>query len=53
MNLIKYNQPTDKVKVCTKNLCVEAAGRNAKQIVGALCFMLICMGIAALAKNKS
>lgn len=51
MNYISTNQfPADKVRVCKKNVCVEARGKNAELIVGALAFAFICWGIAALAK---
>lgn len=51
MKYTSYNKfPTDKVRVCKKDICVEASGNNAELIVGALAFTFICFGIAALAK---
>jgi len=41
---------TDGVKVCNRNLCIDAKGDNAKLITGAFALMLICFGIAALVK---
>lgn len=52
MYLQQVNQfPVDRVKVCKKDVCVEARGDNAKAIVGALAFMFVCFGIAALASK--
>lgn len=51
MKYISTNQfPTDKVKLCKSNVCIEARGDNAKLLTGAFAFALLCIGIAALAK---
>ncbi|MDX1939643.1 MAG: hypothetical protein SFU99_03780 [Saprospiraceae bacterium] len=39
------------VKLCKSDLCIEAGGRNAELLVGAFVFVLICVGVAALAKS--
>ena len=45
MNYISTSQfSTDKVRVCKKDICVEARGRNAELIAGALVFAFICEG---------
>jgi hypothetical protein len=36
--------------VCKKDVCVEACGKNAELIEGALAFAFFCSGIDALAK---
>jgi len=41
-------KPVDQVRICKGNTCIEARGDNAKLIVAAFTFMLICVGIAAL-----
>lgn len=38
----------DAVKVCKKDLCVEAKGKFAEAITFSLVFAFICVGIAAL-----
>ena len=51
MYLQKVNQfPQDKVKLCKRDVCVEARGDNAKLLAGAFAFALFCIGIAALSK---
>ena len=51
MNYIStYQAPVDRVKVCNRNVCIEARGDNAKLIANAFAFMLLCIGVAALAK---
>lgn len=51
---MKYNvyKPTDLVKVCNRNICIEARGVNATAIVNAVCFVAFCVGIAALLKTS-
>ena len=51
MNTINSNQfPADKVRVCKKDICVEARGKNAEIIVRAIAFAFICWGVAEIAK---
>lgn len=50
MKLNVYN-PTDLVKVCNHNTCIEARGENGRAIVEALCFAFVCVGVAALLKT--
>lgn len=51
MNFVStYQAQADQVRVCNRNFCIEAKGENAKMIAGAFAFMLVCIGIAALAK---
>jgi len=39
-----------RIKVCQKDNCVEATGKYADAIAGALTFTLISIGIVALVK---
>ena len=41
----------DVVKVCNKNLCIEAKGKFAEVITFSIAFAFICIGIAAIAKS--
>jgi hypothetical protein len=51
MNYISTNQfPPDKVKLCKRDVCIEARGDNAKLIVGAIAFAIVCWGFSALIK---
>lgn len=45
-----YQFPTDKVKVCKRDFCVEARGRNAELIVGAIVLAFVYIGVATLAR---
>lgn len=45
-----YQATADRVRVCNRNTCIEARGDNARMIAGAFALMLVCIGIAALAK---
>jgi hypothetical protein len=49
-NLQNKNFPIDMVKMCTKNVCVEARGNNAKLLVNVFAITILCIGFAALAK---
>jgi hypothetical protein len=51
-NITKFQIPTDKVRVCHRNTCIEARGNNGKLIAGAFAFALLCVGLAALAKTS-
>jgi hypothetical protein len=43
--------PQDEVVICdSAGDCIEAAGQNAKQIVGGVMFVLLCLGVFYLAK---
>lgn len=42
-----------RIKVCQKDNCVEATGKYADAIAGALTFTLVSIGIAALVKAAS
>jgi len=42
--------PADKVKICKRDVCVEARGDNGRLIVNALTFAIVCVGIAAVIK---
>jgi len=39
------------IRVCKGNTCIKAKGDNAKVIVFAFAFMLVCIGIAAIASK--
>ena len=41
----------DAVKVCKKDLCIEAKGKFAEAITLSLVFTFVCVGIAALVKS--
>lgn len=52
MNIIK-SQGTGKIKVCTPtNACIEADGKNAQRIVGAVVFAIVCVGLYYLSKSR-
>jgi hypothetical protein len=52
MNKIYFmKNPVDQVRVCNGNTCIEARGDNARILVCAFAFMLVCVGIAALASK--
>jgi hypothetical protein len=40
-NMIKY-MPADQIKICKKDVCVEARGENAKIIVALLSLVMLC-----------
>ena len=46
----KYQFPSDKVKMCKRDVCVEARGKNAELIVSAISLAFICWGISAIIK---
>jgi hypothetical protein len=50
-NFYPIKKPNDEVRICKGNVCIEARGDNAKMLVGAFAFMLICIGIAAIASK--
>lgn len=50
-NIQNKKFPSDMVKMCTKNMCVEARGENAKLLVNVFAITILCIGIAALAKS--
>ena len=39
------------ITLCNQNACLKATGENARLIVGAICFGVICAGIAAVIKS--
>ncbi len=41
----------DAVKICNKDLCVEAKDRFAEVITFSVAFTFICIGITAIAKS--
>lgn len=44
--------PSDEIVLCDAHGdCIEARGENAKAIVNAVCFVALCLGIAALLKT--
>lgn len=45
----KYNDNRNTVRVCKKDNCIEAKGKNADLIAGAAAVMLVFVGIAAIA----
>ncbi|MDI9366159.1 MAG: hypothetical protein QM541_14475 [Flavobacterium sp.] len=47
---IQNKFPLDKVKLCSGKLCIEARGDNGKLLTITFAFVLIGIGIAALAK---
>lgn len=50
--LYNYRQPNDTVRLCKKDVCIEARGRNGQLIVVALAVLLISTAIYYLAKAK-
>jgi hypothetical protein len=48
MNFSNYVSPANKVKLCRKDLCIEASGQNARMLIAAICFAVIYLGLAAL-----
>lgn len=44
----KYSYSGDVVKVCSKDKCIEAKGKNAEMIAVSASIMLFLIGIAAL-----
>jgi hypothetical protein len=50
-NMIKY-MPADQIKLCKKDICVEARGDNAKLLVAAISLVLLCTGFYYLSKMK-
>lgn len=50
--LYNYRQPNDTVRLCKKDVCIEARGRNGQLIVVAFVVLLICTGAYYLSKIK-
>ena len=50
--LYNYRQPNDTVRLCKKDICIEARGRNGQLIVVALAVLLISTAIYYLAKAR-
>lgn len=47
-----YNLSTrDQVEVCHNSTCIKARGQNAELLTIAFTFVLVCAGIAILAKQ--
>jgi hypothetical protein len=44
--------PTDQIKLCKKDVCIEARGDNAKAITNVVTFTLFCMGLYYISKMK-
>jgi len=47
MNLYKYTKPSDTVRLCRRNVCIEAKGQNGKLLVVAVCITLVLIGLSA------
>lgn len=45
----KYSKDRNTVRVCKKDNCIEAKGKNADLLAGAAAIMLVFVGIAAIA----
>ena len=45
----QYSPSRNTVKVCKRDNCIEAKGKNADLIAGAAAIMLLFVGIAAIA----
>jgi hypothetical protein len=45
----KYSKDRNTVKVCKNDTCIEAKGKNADLLAGAVAVMLVFVGIAAIA----
>lgn len=50
--LYNYRQPNDNVRLCKKDICIEARGHNGQLIVVALAVLLISTAIYYLAKAR-
>ena len=50
MNLQSKPDSRPTVKVCKGDLCIETKGQEAKAITAAFTFMLLMIGLAAIAK---
>lgn len=46
--IYKYSKNQNTVKVCRKNNCIEATGKNADMLAVAAAIMLLFVGIAAI-----
>ena len=44
----KVSTKSNTVKVCKRDVCVEAKGRNADMIIGASVVTILLMGVAAI-----
>ncbi len=44
---------SDKVRISKGFLSIEIVGPNAKLVIGAICFVLICIGLAIIASKTS
>ena len=48
MNYQLNSPKSNTVKVCKKDVCIEANGKNADMLTGAATFSMLLFGIAAL-----
>jgi hypothetical protein len=49
-NMIKY-MPADQIKICKKDVCVEARGENARIIVAVLSVVALCAAFYYVSKS--
>jgi hypothetical protein len=49
-NMVKY-MPADQIKLCKKDVCVEARGENARIIVAVLSMVALCVAFYYAAKS--
>jgi hypothetical protein len=48
----KYNNIHDTVRLCKKDMCIEARGQNGKIIVGAFAMLFISIAVYYFSKIK-
>ena len=51
-SLYNYSQPNDKVRLCKKDVCIEARGQNGQLLVAAFVLLLISTAAYYLSKIK-
>jgi hypothetical protein len=47
--IYKYSKEQNSVRVCKKDNCIEAKGKNADLLAGAAAIMLLLVGVASIA----
>lgn len=45
------NKNSGDIRLCSKNACIEAGGRNAQLIVAAVTFTIACVGLYYLSRK--
>jgi hypothetical protein len=47
-----HYMPTDQIRLCKQDTCIEARGENAKTLVTVVAFLLFCAGVYYISKIK-